>query len=149
MTLEAIAYSSSAVGLPTESELERLLDDARARNLRTGVTGVLLYHDGSFFQYFEGPPAGVAEVYGRILGSRRHRGVIELMRMPLARRCFADWQMGFVRVPASAMLQLTNARWRASAARACAELAPTLPAGLSLLLQFWADQRGPALAPAR
>lgn len=133
--LEAVAYVSSANGLPDEAHLEALLKDARERNLTEGVTGALLFHDGTFFQYFEGPPEGVHRVYQRILRSPLHHGLIELMRGPVPERAFGRWSMGFAQVPLSVMLRLSQADWDRD--RRQFQRAAALPAGAQLLLDFW------------
>ena len=134
--LESIAYVSTAEGALTDAELEGLLTSARRRNEEQGVTGVLLFHDGTFFQYFEGPTAGVDEVYGHIRRSKLHGGIIELERTPVAERQFPRWLMGFTRTPAaSSILRLSNASWHATlrgmhGAQVGVE-------GMNLLLSFW------------
>lgn len=133
--LEAIAYVSSAVGSPSEAELAALLESARAKNDEVGVTGVLLYHDGTFFQYFEGSPAAVEIVYERIRRSVMHHGIIELMRTPIDVRAFARWSMGFTRAPASTLLKLSHATWLAALAQH--DESAAVPDGMSLLVQFW------------
>jgi hypothetical protein len=134
----AIAYVSSAVPGLGEPELEELLDSARGRNVQLGVTGVLLLHEGSFFQYFEGPTAGVEEVWGRIRRSRLHHGM-PLLRAPIAQRVFPDWLMGFTRAPQSVLLQLANASWH-STVDALGTRARAGD-GLALLLHFWTSSR--------
>ena len=93
--LNALVYVSSAVRLLSEAELAHLLDRARARNAREGITGVLLYAQGNFMQYLEGPPSGMATVYDIIKADPLHRGIIELLREPIAAREFSDWAMAF------------------------------------------------------
>lgn len=139
-TLEAVAYVSSAVGQLSDAVLEELLTSARERNLEHGVTGVLLYHDGTFLQYFEGPPAGVATVYDHIRRSSQHRDIIELMRGAIAERAFPDWTMGFTYAQSSAMLQISHAAWQASLTRIMGTAPPT--DGMSLLLNFWRANSG-------
>ncbi len=134
-TLEAVAYVSSASGLLDEAHLEALLQGARDRNRAEGVTGALLFHDGTFFQYFEGPPEGVQRVYQRILRSPLHHGLIELMRGPVPERAFGRWSMGLVRAPRSVLLQLSQADWDRD--RRQFQHAAALPAGAHLLLDFW------------
>jgi Sensors of blue-light using FAD len=138
MNLEAVAYTSSATHGTTAESLEQLLLRARATNSELEVTGVLLFHDGSFFQYFEGPTAGVDDVYSRILRSPMHRGIIELMRQPIERRSFGNWHMGFTKAPASTLLAISNASWRSHVRHA----SPAASDGLGLLLQFWSANRG-------
>ncbi len=111
-TLTGIAYVSSATRVLSEPALEHLLMDARAFNAGVGVTGVLLHHDGSFFQYLEGHAAGVEQAYARICGSRRHHGLFEMFRGPIARSHFPEWLMGFAETPQSQILRLSQATWR-------------------------------------
>jgi hypothetical protein len=133
--LESVTYVSSASGSLTDADLEGLLTSARHRNEQQGVTGALLFHDGSFFQYFEGPPAGVEDVYGHIRRSRLHGGIIELDRSPMPARQFPRWLMGFTHVPTSSILRLSGASWRA-AVRGMG--GPEIRAeGMELLLSFW------------
>lgn len=136
----SIAYVSSATQLFDAAELEALLVDARQFNLEHGVTGVLLYGDGNFMQYFEGSDQGVQAAYERIRASRRHVNIIELLNEPVARRSFADWQMGFVRPTESELVALSTASWRKAAAQAAdsADMSP----GLALLLDFWRNAGG-------
>ena len=133
--LVAVAYVSSAFRRFTPEALDTLLLDARAFNLVAGVSGALLHQDGSFFQYFEGPEVGVAEVYSRIKTSRSHRGLIELVSAPVNQRYFSTWSMGFAEPVASELLAISQASWLAehqviSAQDACAP-------GVALLLSFW------------
>ncbi|MEZ5892881.1 MAG: BLUF domain-containing protein [Parvularculaceae bacterium] len=94
--LETIVYTSAAWSeRPEEAGLDAILAASRRNNARAGLTGVLLFAKGSFIQALEGPPAALAETYGRILKDRRHRLVIELYRAPIAGRNFGDWSMGY------------------------------------------------------
>lgn len=95
MDLIALSYTSSAVRFPTPSDFRHLLSRARARNEREQVTGVLLYAEGTFHQYIEGPAAGVGSVYAAIERDPLHHEIFELIREPIARREFSLWSMGF------------------------------------------------------
>ncbi len=133
--LTAVAYLSSSATLFSEAELEALLLQARSFNRSVGVTGVLLHHDGSFFQYFEGPHDGVAQVYARIHRSRRHHTIFELYRGPITQSFFAHWQMGFAQTPQSEILKLSQADWKVSAAAIQGAQRPS--EGLELLADYW------------
>ena len=133
--LSAIAYVSSAIHLCSEAELEHLLISARAFNANAKVTGVLLYDEGSFFQYFEGPSQGVVEVYDRIKASPLHRGIIQLLNHPIERREFPSWQMGFAHAPKSLILSLAQASWVATLSNAGYE--SSSGSGVKMLLGFW------------
>lgn len=93
--LHAISYTSSTVHTPPREQIERLLDKARERNRQQGVTGVLLYCEGTFHQYLEGPATGLARVYAAILRDPLHHSICELSREPVAQREFDDWSMGY------------------------------------------------------
>lgn len=129
--LQFICYVSSAVEQMSEPELEALLSSARAFNVTALVTGVLLQNEDHFFQYFEGPAAGLEAVYDRIKSSHWHTGIIELLRAPIEERAFPDWRMGSTRVSKSALLSLRTADWRQLRARVASAEGPNL--GLVLL----------------
>ena len=137
--MEELVYVSSAVEQQTDAELEALLTRARERNQRLGLTGVLLYDDGDFFQYLEGPAAALDEVWGLIVRAPQHRSILQLVRGPIAARNFGRWSMGFVKVPKSALLQLAQADWRTSLATA-PDPGRATP-GIELLQHFWRQHR--------
>ena len=83
-----------------------MLTEARARNLARGVSGILLYVEGSFFQVLEGEAAVVDPLFARIACDPRHSRVTMIMREPIARRAFDGWSMGFAEL-ASAELGAT------------------------------------------
>ena len=93
--LQALVYVSSATRLLSADELKHLLERARERNAREKVTGVLLYSNGKFMQYLEGPPAGLNKVYEVIKADPQHEGIIELVHEPISSREFSDWAMAF------------------------------------------------------
>ena len=134
--LECVLYVSSAAKVLTDAELEQLLTSSRRRNEERRVTGALLFNDGSFFQYFEGPPEGVEDVYGYIRRSKLHEEIIELVRAPIAERQFPRWLMGFTSVPkSSSLLRLSNAGWHAAVRGMDGAHAKT--EAVDLLLDFW------------
>ncbi len=137
--LQAIAYVSNATVEFTPGLLEALLVEARALNAEAAITGVLLFNDGNFMQYFEGPVAAVGETYQRVLASRRHRDVVELMHAPVQQRSFGTWDMGLARPSPSELLAISTARWeRVVAMRS---LAAEETPGLVLLKGFWNSVR--------
>ena len=95
LLLHTITYTSAAVTEPSIEQIDHLLRKARERNQREGVTGVLLYADGTFHQYIEGPPEGLLRVYDAILRDPLHHHIFEMVREPIARREFHHWAMGY------------------------------------------------------
>lgn len=90
-----LVYASAATAPFSPRDLELLLSRARLRNGLYQVTGLLLYHSGSFLQILEGPEAGVDTIYGHIVRDRRHTAARILNRQQVARREFEGWSMGF------------------------------------------------------
>ena len=135
----AVAYVSTAFRRPSTFDLEHLMVDARTFNARVHVTGALLLHDVTFFQYFEGPGDAVREVYERIKISRLHRDIVELLYEEVPARCFDGWQMGFTDAPQGTLLELAHARW--GACLEAAESAGSQSDGLGPLLDFWRRSR--------
>lgn len=93
--LHVLVYVSTAVHLLSLAEIDHLLDRAQARNSKAAVTGVLLYNEGNFIQYLEGPPSGVSKIYELIKADPLHHGIIELLREPIQTRVFSEWPMAF------------------------------------------------------
>lgn len=91
-----LVYTSSARNryIP-KSQITSILAKSRANNSHCGVTGLLLYRDGSFAQFLEGPQDEVERTFHRIEGDSRHSGVIVVLRRTVERRDFKEWTMGF------------------------------------------------------
>ena len=92
-----LLYTSSARGHFSPDELERLLVVARERNAALGVTGLLIYCDGSFMQLLEGDASTVRSLYEAIGRDERHTDVRSLFTLETPDRWCADWSMGFLR----------------------------------------------------
>ena len=90
-----IVYHSCAVGQLTTADLTFLLQQARTNNEWLGITGLLLYGNGSFVQVLEGEEPAVRYVYGKIQQDYRHTRVLTLSDGPIQARTFQDWTMGF------------------------------------------------------
>jgi hypothetical protein len=91
-----VIYSSAAVEPFSDSALTELLALARVNNARLGVTGMLLYHDGSFLQILEGNEHVLEHLYAKIGKDKRHHRLVALLRRSVDARHFDQWQMGFV-----------------------------------------------------
>jgi hypothetical protein len=111
MDIFGVAYMSRSTRSMSTEDLDSLLVDARGNNAALGITGVLLYGDGRFFQYFEGAPHNVETVYARIRESKRHHDVVELDYSRLPQRLFRKWFMGFSEAPASVLQKLSQQQW--------------------------------------
>ncbi len=93
--LYSLVYSSNATGSVSETELRELLDVSRRANGRAGITGLLLYRNGRFVQFLEGPEDDVRALYRRISADPRHGGIRLLVDGHPQSRTFQDWSMGY------------------------------------------------------
>jgi hypothetical protein len=93
--MNQVVYSSAAVAPFSEAQLTELLARARTKNDRLGVTGMLLYHDGSFLQVLEGEASVLEALFTAISADKRHHRVVALLRREVDERHFGDWRMGF------------------------------------------------------
>lgn len=96
-----IIYCSVTVQEFTEQDLIDLLAKSRANNRVLGVTGMLLFTEGSFFQILEGEQEVVEALFNRIHADARHANVTTIIREPIAKRDFGEWSMGFKMVTSS------------------------------------------------
>jgi len=78
-----------------DTDIGCLLQQARVNNRQCGISGLLLYTEGSFFQVLEGPAETVDRLFNAISNDRRHMNITVIMREPISKRDFKDWSMGF------------------------------------------------------
>lgn len=88
-------YMSSSTELLNEDQLIDLLTKCRENNKQRGITGMLLYADGSFMQVLEGEENAVTNLYLTIRQDARHRNIINMGDGELKERNFPQWTMGF------------------------------------------------------
>ncbi len=91
-----LIYISSSTVLMSNDELVNLLKESRLNNEKIGITGMLLYKDGSFMQYIEGEKDTVINLYKKIVKDTRHTDPIRLLENDIEERNFSDWSMGFM-----------------------------------------------------
>jgi Sensors of blue-light using FAD len=94
--LHRLIYLSSAVGVLRADELDRILLRSKASNGGAGITGLLLFHEGSFLQMIEGPAAGVTSLMQKIRRDRRHTGIVLLQSGACTERIFPDSPLHYV-----------------------------------------------------
>ena len=93
-----VVYVSLATKEYGRDELERILAVSRRNNSADGVTGMLCYHGGTFFQMLEGERDKVEAVMKRVAADRRHHGVMVLLEQEVESRDLPDWSMAFNQV---------------------------------------------------
>ncbi|MEL7044599.1 MAG: BLUF domain-containing protein [Pseudomonadota bacterium] len=91
-----LSYVSTQTQRLGNDELLHLLHDAREKNARLGITGILLHRDDSFFQILEGGEEEVLQLFKRISNDGRHQRVEIVTEGPVGAREYTDWQMAFI-----------------------------------------------------
>ena len=91
-----VIYASAATQPFSPADLKQLLTRARSRNAIYSVSGMLLYHKGSFLQVLEGPEAGVEQILTSVYRDPRHKDPRTLFRGAISTREFQAWSMGFI-----------------------------------------------------
>ena len=94
--LHRVIYLSSAVGVLRADELDRILLRSKAFNGNAGITGLLLFLEGSFLQMLEGPTAGVSSLMQKIRRDRRHGNMMIVHSAPCLTRTFPDSALHYV-----------------------------------------------------
>lgn len=90
-----LIYISSATSWPAENDLKRLPEQARARNLRQNITGMLVYSNATYMQVLEGESHDVHEIFDAIRIDPRNNGIVKLLAASISQRNFPNWSMGF------------------------------------------------------
>lgn len=93
-----VTYLSRATAPLSADALLALLSQCHRNNTASGLTGMLLFGNGTFLQAIEGEEAAVDALLDRIAKDPRHTDLKILRREAITTRQFADWSMGFERV---------------------------------------------------
>ena len=99
MALYNILYSSVATKPMNDKDLADLMLVARRNNQQQAITGLMLYHHGSFMQIIEGDEYRVKQLFEKkIYSDPRHRNITVYIDCEIEQRTFPDWSMGFLLV---------------------------------------------------
>lgn len=90
-----ITYVSTANISLKNSDIKDLMDFVRRRNNELGVTGVLLYSEGNFFQIMEGKKELIQQVFKKILVDARHYDIIKIFEKNSENTSFSKYHSSF------------------------------------------------------
>jgi len=93
-----VSYVSRLSQPMSSEQLLALLMQCRDNNSTQGVTGMLLYGNGTFLQVIEGEAAVIDGLVEKIWADPRHAEKKLLHRREISRREYADWSMAFERI---------------------------------------------------
>jgi len=103
MIKQLIYVSLPAVPLD-ESDVEKILAAARAKNLERRITGFLLFDGTMFMQLIEGPPRAVRDLFDALRADTRHQTVQKIYEGEAAVRLFSNFSMAFAHLGGEADL---------------------------------------------
>ena len=89
--LSTVVYKSRAVAPLEEIDLQRLVDAAQRRNQAEGLTGLVVYDEGRFLQWLEGPADSLSRVMRSINCDARHTDIEVLGNQKTPTRMFGHW----------------------------------------------------------
>ncbi len=92
-----LVYCSQASAGVENADVEAIIATSRRRNPVSGITGVLVFGGGVFFQWIEGPKAAVMDLVRLIEADSRHELFVILSTDEEVReRIFPTWDMELV-----------------------------------------------------
>ena len=129
-------YRSRAADGMDDTAVARIVATAQRVNSVQGITGLLVWGGGMFFQWLEGPRVAITRLMDSIRRDPRHERVVILSETEEVReRIFPDWGMERV-APGDIRPVLQDALASAKDSKTTASLCP-------LLAQFDAQGPGP------
>lgn len=92
-----LVYCSRATDGVDDAAVARIIETARRCNPVQGITGLLVFGSGIFFQWLEGPRDNVTQLMANLKKDPRHEDVVQLSAVEEVReRLFPDWDMELV-----------------------------------------------------
>jgi hypothetical protein len=92
----AVYCSRASEGIG-DAAVDRIIQSARRLNPERGITGLLVFGSGVFFQWLEGPRDNLLQLLSRLHMDPRHRDMVMLEESEEIReRLFPDWSMELV-----------------------------------------------------
>ena len=96
-SLYNIVYCSKATADVDDAAVTRIIDASRRHNPARGITGLLVFGSGVFFQWLEGPRDTVTALLNLLKTDTRHDNVVVFSENEESReRLFPDWDMELV-----------------------------------------------------
>ncbi len=96
MALHELIYTSLATREMSPSDLTGILDQAREKNARRNITGLLVYYRQTFMQSLEGDKAEIFSLFDTISQDTRATKSYLMWDAPIEQRSFPSWSMAFL-----------------------------------------------------
>jgi len=89
-----VVYCSRAADGVDDAEVGRIVASSQRQNPVRGITGMLAFGNGVFFQWIEGPRAQIEKLMAILHRDARHHDIVSLDQTEEAReRLYPDWDM--------------------------------------------------------
>jgi len=96
MFIVRMIYASRVTPGFSDRDFNELLEAARRKNEKYGISGMLLFNADSFLQCLEGGRDQVNHIYNCILQDKRHFDPVILDYTEINQRSFEQWSMAYV-----------------------------------------------------
>lgn len=93
--MHTITYVSTASPDLKEEDTKNLLVSAKNINILNGISGILIYSDGNFFQIIEGEKQKVKKLFNKIKRDPRHYNLIKLLDKSIEAFSFESYTSSF------------------------------------------------------
>lgn len=110
MKLYQLIYVSKSSYPMSKDDLQEILKTAQENNDDQGISGLLVYDRGHFFQVLEGGYNDVETLFTQIQKDKRHSRVNRIVSSHIPERYFSEWGMGFYNLDEMAELDFFKLR---------------------------------------
>ncbi|MGB3345193.1 MAG: BLUF domain-containing protein [Aequorivita sp.] len=86
--LYSLCYISNAVKLWQQDQLHQLYNSCKLRNRINGITGILIYCEGTFIEVLEGKMDRLHHLFSQIRNDERHDQITLMLDSPIEHRLF-------------------------------------------------------------
>jgi len=95
ITNHTICYVSKLSESLTDEDVQKIFETTQNNNSKDGVTGILLYGFGNFFQVLEGDKKQVTNLFDHISSDPRHYNIETLIHHDIEFPIFANYSSTF------------------------------------------------------
>ena len=93
----SLVYCSQVAPVVVDTDVDAIIAASRRRNAVLGITGILVFGSGVFFQWIEGPKTEVMGLVKLIESDSRHEMMVTLSTdEEVCERIFPSWDMELV-----------------------------------------------------
>jgi hypothetical protein len=96
LLFNVVYCSRAATGIDADA-VDHIIAASQRNNARWGITGMLVFGEGIFFQWLEGPRDAILRLLATLRSDTRHESIVLLSEVEEAReRLFPQWDMELV-----------------------------------------------------